>query len=126
LKRSIKQLEAITPRTSKIEAALIEYRGWDEKLRRCAKDPVLIRNLVNNSLEDFVVTAEGFRQSQKEKRQKRRVYKGLTKEQRDERNKKMRIAWAKSKLSKNSFAQRQAKKHNIGITQIKHIIKDCK
>ena len=126
LKRSIKQHEAITPRTAKIEAALTESIELEKKLRLAAKDPVFLRNLVDSSLKSFVVVAEGFQESQKEKRKKRDVYKGLNKEQRDRRNKKIRAAWQKSKLSKNSFANREAKKHDLSVSQIKNIIKDCK
>ncbi len=70
--------------------------------------------------------ADGYQERQKGIRGKRQTWKGLTKEQIAMRNKKIIAAWQTSKLLENSFAERQAKKHNLSITQIKNIIRHSK
>lgn len=123
LKRSIKILSNIEPRTKKIESALEESKDLEKKLREAVKNPDFIKNLTEKSLEQTFIKSNNYSKTQKNKRAKRRTWKGLTKEQIKNRNKKIIGAWKKTKLPENSFANRQSKIHDLSVTQIKNIIK---
>lgn len=69
---------------------------------------------------------EARRQQQRTNRAKKKTHKGLTKTEIEFRNEKIISAWKKSKLTEHSFAERQAKIHNISVTQIKNILKKNK
>jgi len=123
LKRSINILSNIEPRTKKIESALKESKDLEKKLREAVKNPDFIKNLTEKSLKQTFTKSKNYTTTQKNKRAKRRTWKGKTKEQITNRNKKIITAWKKSKLSENSFAKRQSGIHDLSVTQIKNIIK---
>jgi hypothetical protein len=69
---------------------------------------------------------QGFTQSKKQKsnQARRKTWRGKTKQKIANRDKKIREEWKISKLSEHGFAQKQAKEHNISVTQVKNIIRD--
>jgi len=68
-----------------------------------------MKNLTEKSLEQTFIKSNNYSKTQKTKRGKRRTWKGLTKEQIKNRNKKIIAAWGKTKLSENSFAKKTIK-----------------
>lgn len=76
--------------------------------------------------EPFFLKGVDFSNSQKQKRQKRVSWGGLTPAEIGIRNRKILKAWQKSKLSKNSFAQRQSELHGLSVSRIKQILKNSK
>ncbi len=89
-----------------------------------------MKNLVEKSLKEDHIKSKNYTETQKAKREKRQTWKGLTAEERTERNKKIIRAWKKSKLRLHSFAiieskkrNLQSKKQNLSVTQIKKIIR---
>lgn len=69
------------------------------------------------------IQGESHSNAQSEKGQKPRNVNGMTPEERKTRNEKIKAAFKTTKLSLNSFAKNEAKKHNISPSQIKKIIK---
>jgi hypothetical protein len=63
-----------------------------------------------------------FRLSQGNKRKKRKIWKGLSPDERAERNKKIKEHFQKSKLTPNSFAKKHSKKYKLSIRQISNIL----
>jgi len=126
LKQSIIQLEAINPRTPKVEALLKENKELEQRLREAIQNPQFIKNLTEARLKETIIKAKTFSSSQSKRREKRNRWKGKTAQERAIRNQEIITDWKKSKLTLNSFAERQAKKHDLSITQVKNIIKNIK
>jgi len=109
LKRSIAALEAISPRTKKIEIELKEAKDLEERLLKASKDPAFIKNLIDNSLIDSMTKAVTFSNTQSQKGQKKRARNGLTPSKRKARNTRIRVDYEKSRLNSTAFALRCAK-----------------
>jgi len=122
LKRSIRELEAISPRIPKIEAALKESKDLEQQLLKASKDPGFIKNLMNKSLIETKTKADTFSNKQKEVRNKRKTWKGLSPAEREERNQKIKEHFKKSKLTLNSFAKKHSKKYDLSVRHIRTII----
>jgi hypothetical protein len=90
---------------------------------------------IHNAIRDYLLTIkpayleeklDTYKTGQRIKRGNRRTWKGLTKKEITERNNKIIEAFRKTKLTRNSFAERQAKKHGLSLTQVKNILKHFK
>lgn len=110
LKRSIKTLEAISPRTPKIEAALKESKKLESQLLDASEDPAFIRNLVENLLMENKTKADSFTNTQSKRASKQRTSGSMTPKERVVRNNSIRADYAKSTLKLNAFALHHAKK----------------
>lgn len=75
-------------------------------------EPFLLKEKLNN-----------FQLTQSEKAKKPRMRNGIDPQAREKRNNQIRESFKTTKLSLNSFAKNEAKKHNLSPSQIKKIIK---
>lgn len=104
LKKAIAELEAISPRTPKIEAELKKSKDIEQQLLKASKDPGFIKNLMNKSLMEIKTKAETLSNSQSKRASKPRKTRNMTPEERDTRNANIRADYAKSKLELTAFA----------------------
>ena len=127
LKRSITALEEIKPRTPKIEAALNESKQLEQQLCEASENPKFIKNLIENSLREMKAKADILSKTQSKRSSKPRKTGGITPQERDERNQKIREHFKKASknghISLHGFAEKHADKYCLKPTRLKQIIK---
>ena len=69
-----------------------------------------------------VEMGKAFRLSQGNKRQKRKIWKGLSPDERQKRDKKIKEHFHKTKLTQNSFAKKYSKKYDLSVRHLNKII----
>ena len=86
--------------------------GWAINLYLISVEPFLLEKKLNN-----------FHLTQSAKAKNPRIRNGIDPQVREKRNNRIRESFKTTKLSLNSFAKNEAKKHNLSPSQIKKIIK---
>jgi hypothetical protein len=123
-KKFIAELEALTPRTPKVEAALREAKETERQLRDAAKDPTFIYNLVKSSLKKTSKMANTLSKAQSERASKPRKTRRGTPQERLESNKEIIAHFKRTKLSGNSFAKRHAAAYNLSERTVRAIVSE--
>jgi hypothetical protein len=123
LKRSIKTLESISPRTPRIEAALKKLKETEGQLCRAAKNPAFIENLTMNEINKAKTHADKNSQSQSKRASKPRTIKGFNPEERKKRDQEIKDVFENWKGTDNAFYIKYGKKHNLSRSAIRKIVK---
>ena len=124
IREKIKELEAISARTPKIESALKKNKEEIMYLNH-AVNSLRLKTIFTPLLKKKNI-AEKYSNNQRQKREKRQIWHGLTVNERSERNQKIIEHYKKASqnghISLHGFAEKYREKDRLGITQIKNII----
>ena len=122
VKRAIMKVEKITPQTQETENVLEALRAKDLELRQQAKDDKYIQSLVAARLKTIYTRADNHSKSQSAKGSKKRASNGITPEEREKRNEKIKVAFEKWKKTENAFCIKYGGKNNLSPSTIRKII----
>jgi hypothetical protein len=123
LKRSIKKLEAISPRTLRIETALKEAKDAEKQFCQAVKKPAFIEALIMTRIKEAKTRADNHSKIQSKRASKPRAVKGIDPETREKRNQEIKSAFEKKKNTANAFYIKHAKKHHLSPSAIRKIVK---
>ena len=125
IKDLIKELEARSPRTPKIEASIEELNDRVLQLSHAITDHRV--QIFLAPVKKWKEHAQRHSQTQRKKRGNRQTWNGLTKEQRSARNQKIAEHFKKAsqngRISQHGFAVKYAEKYGLKTKQTRKIIK---
>ena len=114
------------PQTPGIQAHIEELKELETKLKKMAADKKFISKLASIAIKEVMVSDRDYKAGQAIKAQKPRTIKGITPDQRNDRNNKIishfQEATASGKITLEGFAKKYAKKYDVSPRQIKRII----
>jgi hypothetical protein len=114
------------PRTPKLQKKIDELRNLEEELKQAMRDHDFVRRLEESAVRRAMERTEQHGQVQREKREKRQTWNGLTRQQLLERDQKIIEHFQRSRkkgLTMGGFSERHAAKYHLSPRFVRLILK---